>query len=404
MKIVLMTRAYPPEPPCGGSVLYNLMAASLARLGHEVHVICRAYGENLHYVSDGVEVHRVGTVSKGYSVRSRVYYVIRAWLKLREIIKKNGVDVVCVPFADAEGLLCSLFEHVPLIITGDTASAETLKSKNYHGKKECFFLKILSFLEDFTLRRAAQVIANSDAIYLRCTREKKIAPEKVALIRHSIDTSLFSHVRSNDKTGPVSVPADGFATVLTVGRLESRKGLHILCASIPSILAQRPDVRFVFLGQDTWTAPGGGSFKQYMIDFAQRDGFTQNLVFIEPVLQVKITGFYQSCDIYVSASLTESFGYTVVEAMACGKPVVATNTGIVPELQAYGLKGLLVVPAGDAQKLSEAILSFLFLKDEDKKDIAEKNRRLVEREFSLESWAVRTLEVFNKTSKLYSER
>jgi glycosyltransferase involved in cell wall biosynthesis len=402
MNIALITRIYPPDTPCGVSVLYNLMAVSLARLGHEVHVICRAYGKDNHYVSEGVEVHRVGTVSTGYSVFSRIYYVIQAWLKLRQIIKKNGLEVVCTTYADADGLLCSLLEPVPLIITGDTSSQEILESKNYSGKKEYFFLKILCFFEDFTLRRAAMVIANSGAIFIHITRDKKIPAEKVALVLHSVDTSLFSPASSNGQ--PVSPPADGRAIVLTIGRLESRKGLHILCQAIPGILAEKPDVRFVLVGQDTQTAPHGGSFKQYMIDYAQRAGFAQNLVFVEPVPQEQVNGFYQSCDIYISASLIESFGYTVVEAMACGKPVVATNTGIVPELQAYGLKGLRVVPAGDAPKLSEAVLSFLNLKDKELKEIAVKNREFIEKEFSVESWTTKTLEIFKKTAKLYSER
>jgi glycosyltransferase involved in cell wall biosynthesis len=80
--------------------------------------------------------------------------------------------------------------------------------------------------------------------------------------------------------------------------------------------------------------------------------------------------------------------------MACGKPVVTTSTGIVPQLGLNGASGTMV-PPGDAGALAEAIVKLLSLKDEDKERIARKNREMIEARFSIAAWTDRMIEVYN---------
>jgi glycosyltransferase involved in cell wall biosynthesis len=97
----------------------------------------------------------------------------------------------------------------------------------------------------------------------------------------------------------------------------------------------------------------------------------------------------------ISPSLHESCGLVVVEAMACGKPVVATSTGIVPELGLDG-KGGIVVEPGDAVGLAEAIIKMLSLDEKDRELVAGKNRELVETGFSISAWVDKVIGVYNK--------
>jgi glycosyltransferase involved in cell wall biosynthesis len=97
----------------------------------------------------------------------------------------------------------------------------------------------------------------------------------------------------------------------------------------------------------------------------------------------------------ISPSLHESFGLVVVEAMACGKPVVAISTGIVPELGLDG-KGGIVVGPGDAAVLAEATMKMLSLNGKERKLVAGENRELAVTGFSIPAWVDKVVCVYEK--------
>jgi glycosyltransferase involved in cell wall biosynthesis len=295
----------------------------------------------------------------------------------------------------AEGLLYSLFKSIPLVVGVATSSSDILETKTYSGIREFFFLKVLAFTEDFTIKRADRVVAYSHQIYTRLTSKLGIVPDKVSVVHHAVDNDEYRYVES-DIRQKLGVPDNAYL-VLFVGRLESRKGAHILCQAIPHILERIQDVRFVLLGHDTNTAPGGGSFKQYFIDQAQNGGFSDNLLFVDFLSGNELVKLYSASDILISASLKESFGLTVIEAMSCGKPVVATSVGIVPELQHYGTKGVSVIPVGDVLMLAEAAINLLSLDDKSREELGIENRQLIERNFSINIWVAKIIEVYKQT-------
>lgn len=399
MRIAFLTREYPPDTAWGGvATVYHNLARVLSEQGHEIHVICQAVGKPKDYIEQGVFVHRVGINPKQNSAIARTNYSLHAWRKLKKLIETRGIEIVGASFTGAEGFFCSLFSGLPLVVSAHTTAQGLLQTKTYSGTKSFLSLKLLSVLEHFTAKRASKVVANSQAMYSRLTSEVHIAADKIDIVHHAIDTIKFNFVAS-DIRQRVGIP-DGAPVALSIGRLEARKSPHILCQVIPRIIESKPDAKFVFLGRDTNTAPGGGSFKQYIIHKAQGGGFLSNLVFIDFLPEDELVQLYSACDVFVSASLQESFGLTPIEAMACGKPVVATPVGIVPELQPYGLKGLSVTPVGDDQRLAEAVLNFLALGDNDRNQIAKENRQLIEDKFCLAGWADKMSHVYGRAMRM----
>ncbi len=396
MRIVFLTREYLPDTAWGGqAVIYYNLARALSDRGNEVHVICQAVGRPEDSVEEGVFVHRIGTNPKRYSATARIDYSFHAWIKLREVVKRYNIEIVDAAYWGAEGFLYSLFKRRPLIVGAATSALDILKTKTYSGKAEFSSLKILSFIEDFTVRKADRVVTYSEAVHSRMTRDLHVAPVKVDIVHHAIDTTKFKFIDSDirQKLG-ISNSAH---LVLFAGRLEARKGAHIMCRAIPDVLKQKPDVKFVFVGRDTNTAPDGGSFKHYIISQARHGGFVDNLIFVDFLPVDELIQLYSTCTIFISASLYESFGLMVIEAMSCGKVVIATPVGIVPELQNYGLKGFSVVPVGDDRKLAEAVLDFLSLEDSNLKELGEENRYLIEKEFSMTIWVDKMIEVYERT-------
>jgi glycosyltransferase involved in cell wall biosynthesis len=394
VRVALLSREYPPDTVWGGiATMYHTLSHALAEREHEVHVICQATSRPRDFIDNGVFVHRVGTNPKRYSTIARIDYSIHAWLKLRSVIKQHDIEIVEATYWGAEAFLYSLKRRTPLVVRSDISASDILRAKTYSGIKELLSLKILSYLEDFSAKRADLIVANSKCMYTNVLEGLHIDPDRVDIVQHAIDTEKYRFVES-DIRERLAIPQE-VLLALFVGRLEARKGVHILCQAIPQILRSIPTVKFVLVGRDTNTAPDGGSVKSYINEQARNNGFRDNLVFIDFLPEDELIKLYSTCDLVISPSLHESFGLVVIEAMACGKPVVATSTGIVPELGLDG-KGGIVVEPGDAAVFAEATVKMLSLDEKDRELVAGKNRELVETGFSISAWVDKVIGVYEK--------
>jgi glycosyltransferase involved in cell wall biosynthesis len=140
--------------------------------------------------------------------------------------------------------------------------------------------------------------------------------------------------------------------VLFVGRIAYTKGLVFLVRAVSSILLEYPQCRFVFVGPD-WGATDG------LLALAEHLGVKRHLLFTGPLNGDDFTGAYNAADVFVHPSVTsEAYGIAVVEAMAAGKPVVATNVGAREDIVSEGRNGFLV-PPGDPEVLADRILRLL---------------------------------------------
>jgi glycogen synthase len=394
MKIAIVTREYPPDTAWGGiSTVFHSLAITLVKYGHEVHVVCQAVEKPQDILQEGVFVHRVGTNAARYSAVARINYNFHAWLKLRDVIRQYEIDIVQASIWGAEAFVFSLKKLVPLVIMIDISASDVLATKTYSGIKEAISLKVLAFLEEFSSRRADRIIAISRNIYDKAVQKLKIPAGKVDIVYHGIDTQKFRFVPS-DIREKLKIP-DNAPLVLFVGRLEARKGILVLTRSMAGILENKPSTRFLFVGRDTNTAPGSASVRAFIMEKARQLGFETNVVFIDHLTQDELILYYSTCDVLALPSFREGNSMVIIEAMACGKPVVATPTGIVPELDLEGNSGL-IVPFDDAEKLTAAILKMISLSDAEKQAVAVKNREMVNNEYSIASWAAKITGIYEK--------
>jgi glycosyltransferase involved in cell wall biosynthesis len=143
--------------------------------------------------------------------------------------------------------------------------------------------------------------------------------------------------------------------ILFVGGLEPRKGLEYLLQAMEYVLQEVPAARLVavakagFRGIEDWS---------WFETLADRLGITEQVTFTEHVSQKRLLGLYADCDLLVLPSKTEGWGLSLMEAMACRKPVVASRAGGIPELVREGIDGILVRP-GDVRGLADAVIRLL---------------------------------------------
>jgi D-inositol-3-phosphate glycosyltransferase len=180
-------------------------------------------------------------------------------------------------------------------------------------------------------------------------------PEKrISVIPIGSDTNRFDPKLYNRETcrKQFGIPQDKFV-IGVLGRLDPQKGQEEFIRAIPSLINHRTDLHFVIAGEET---QGQQGFKKTLKNLILKLGvsdYVQFLPFINAVPE-----FMSALDIFVLPSHTETFGFVLVEAMAMGKTIVATNSGGVPEIITNRSTGLLVPPQ-NVQALTEAILKLL---------------------------------------------
>jgi 1,4-alpha-glucan branching enzyme len=201
-------------------------------------------------------------------------------------------------------------------------------------------------------RRVAQavdlIITGSCFSQQQLAQGLDIAAEKVAVVYYGVDERYRPGPADEEMRRKVN-PAGG-PILLHVGSLKGRKNLPVLLDAFADIQREFPDARLVLAGRGPEEAALQNQVKQLDIDQAVR--------FAGFVSEAEKLAYYRCATLFVSTSLLEGFGFAVVEAMACGCPVVVTEAGSLPEVVENGKTGLLV-PVNHQAALSRAIRTVL---------------------------------------------
>jgi glycosyltransferase involved in cell wall biosynthesis len=181
-------------------------------------------------------------------------------------------------------------------------------------------------------------VAVSDFVLARVSRERRRG--KLVRIYNGVDLDMFAPSSTREAESVVV----GFA-----GRLVEGKGVDVLLRAFAAGPAQA--------GARLRIA-GAGPVRPALEALATDLELTDSVEFVG--LSLNVPEFWRSCDVGVMPSdrFIESFGMSTVEAMACGRPVVVTSNGALPELVVDGANGR-VVPSGDPRALAEALVSLI---------------------------------------------
>ena len=219
----------------------------------------------------------------------------------------------------------------------------------------------LSRLHRITLSRAARIIAVSQAVATRIKADAIVPTEKISVVLNGIDTARFSQVRAEFNRGQFlkswQLPTDSLL-VGSVGELTPLKGQAEILHAARQLLKQRSQTHFIIAGIDHSREKQHRAQLEQLIRELDLKAHVSLVGWLDDLAEL-----YCALDVFVSASLTESFGLAIAEAMASGTPVVATKTEGASELIRPRETGLLV-PIGNVEVLAESILQLLGDKEE----------------------------------------
>jgi glycosyltransferase involved in cell wall biosynthesis len=182
------------------------------------------------------------------------------------------------------------------------------------------------------------------------------------------------------------------ATITCVARLSPEKGIEYLLSAAQQVLRQYPMVQFLLAGD--------GPLRAALTRRSQELGITDHVLFHGPFDHDRLPEIMAKTDIFVLPSLTEGLPVTVIEAMAYGKPIVATRVGGIPELITDGESGLLVRPK-DPHSLAQALIQLLSNGELCARLGATARQRYEQGRFTPQAVVDATIEVYRKAIELH---
>ena len=332
MKIGLVS---PYDYSFPGGVVNHIshLAHSLILLGHEVKIMAPCTKDGTRYFEENITaVGRPLPVPYGGSV-ARI--PLSPWLptQVRKILHKEKFDILHLhePFT-------------PMLSLSAISQSCCLNVGTFHAchNKARGYGMFKPLLKRYLAKLDCKITVSKPAMDF----VSKYFPGDYRIIPNGIDIERFSPDGSYRENF-----VDGKLNILFVGRLEKRKGLECLIHACAIVKKHFSKFRLIVVGPGTRLRPGYQELA--------RDLQFDDIVFTDFVSHEELPEYYRTADIFCSpATGGESFGIVLLEAMACGKPVVASNIEGYASVLNHNEEGLLV-PVGDRDALAQALLALL---------------------------------------------
>ncbi len=207
------------------------------------------------------------------------------------------------------------------------------------------------FLADMLLKNSTDAaVAVSGNVREFMIRGRRIPPDKIRVIGNGIRVVDYQRNDPSNiakKKIELRIPEE-YEVVGTVARLRKEKGVEYFLRAIPAVVAVRPNVMFVIVGE--------GELRASLEDLVKTLEISRHVMFLG--FRSDVPALLSLIDVNVIPSLTEGFPLSLVEAMAAGNPIVASEVGGMREIAKHG-ESLLFVPPQNPTRLSESILHLL---------------------------------------------
>jgi glycosyltransferase involved in cell wall biosynthesis len=395
MKILMVQQNLPPYRIIGSLMHAYLLATRLAKIGHEVHVLLEntspydsvKAGMFGRYPWDGIVVHRCVPVISSLDMLS---YIAMVGRYIKKLEKSIGFDVIHAHTAYA-GFLSYYKPETPTVVTVHGVYAQLLNAikMDFPYVKEPVLkklraligAKLYAYLERVACRRADAIIAITPEEKRLIIENYDVSPRKICVIPNGVDPY---ELRSILERYPSKINVEfEKPIVLFVGRLSSVKGLPQLLMAWRILKSRSVRGTLVIAGR-VWSSS--------IFEYARR--FSHTVKVLQDVPREDLLTLYTKADIFVLPSLFEGLPYTLLDALALGKPAVVSS-----RLNFEELLGDCVLYADPLNPKDFADkIQMLIESKELREKIGKKAEKIAQSRFSLDFIVRKTLKVYEKVS------
>ncbi len=349
----------------GTEKITSILARGFDRRKFNVTVACLSHGGEV-----AKELRSAGIDVQPLNMKSKFDFTVL--LRLYRLLRSCRVDILhsFLFHANLLGRIVGRFAGVPVIISSE-------RTMGMEGKHRALMNK-------FTSPLASAFTANSNAVSKFMVEEIGLPKEKIYVIYNGVDAESFK-VKVNRKKVRESLVLDEHDfVVVSVARLTKLKGFEYLLEAAEKIIAGNSKVKFLIVGD--------GPNRKNLEEKSGKLGLGGNVIFLG--FRDDIAQILSASDLFVLPTIWEGFPNTILEAMAAGLAVVATNTSGIPESVSDGKTGLLFEPR-DSEGLYEALESMI--KNQEKlKRMGEEGREKILKNFSIQK-------MINENERLYEK-
>ncbi len=342
MKIALVS-PYDFVYPGGVTNHISSLEHHFTRMGHEVKVIAPASSAVPTLSDRFIPIGKPRPIPTSGSI-ARVTISLRLASTIKAVLDRENFDIIHLhePFMP---MLCTAvlhFSHTPNIGTFH-AFQRSVGYLSHPWSGYNFGRPISTIILKSRHRKLDGKIAVSKPAMEFAS---KYVPGYYNIIPNGVDLAHFS-----PDVSPIDEFSDGKLNILFVGRLESRKGLNYLIKAYKQVKEEFPNSRLIVVG------PGTRLRRKY--ERQVKRNRLKDVVFVGYASYAELLRYYKTADIFCSpATGRESFGIALLEAMAIGKPIVASNIDGYASVMTHGVEGLLVPPK-DEKALAQALISLM---------------------------------------------
>ncbi len=314
-KRLVLTENFPPYSGGSGRWFWELYS----RLPREDYLVVAdsAEGTAEFDQSHSLNIIRLPLQSPEWGLKSLTgigYYSRVVW-QLRKIIKQHGITEIHCGRVIPEGVIAWVLSHlckVSYLCYVHGEDVETAATSREHH-----------LLVHQVCKRADKIICNSHNSQSIVERLGYATSEKIEVLHPGVDTQRFLP-EAPDNEFRTRMGWHNRQVMLTVGRLQRRKGQDFMIQAMVEIAKQQPDALYCIIG--------GGELEEELHMLIKQLKLTEHVQMLSEIDDATMIQCYQQCDLFILPNRTidhdvEGFGMVLVEAQACGKPVIAGDSG-----------------------------------------------------------------------------
>jgi phosphatidylinositol alpha-1,6-mannosyltransferase len=380
LKTLLITENFPPKSGGSGRWFWELYS----RLPHDEYEILAGDDSTAAKFDADAHIHvergNLTSSEWGFKSTTGLLFYFKSVLLVCKIIKQKQVTQLHCGRVLPEGViawLLNLFTGIPYVCYVHGEDLETAQSS-----REQYFIC------GQVIKRAKAIVCNSQNSANIVAKFGGQAAAKTQVLHPGVDSNLFVPKHKN----AISLRSLGWLdkkVVLTVGRLQARKGQDMMIRAIPEILNTLPNFLYAIIGD--------GEELNTLSKLSIELGVEKYVQFLSDTSDEQMIECYQQCDLFVLPNRTidndiEGFGMVLVEAQSCGKPVIAGDSGGTRETMLLGESGF-IIDATQSSNIAKVVIELL--SDEQKlKYMGSKGREHVLQSLDWKALVLRAQELF----------